>query len=101
MQAENRHGEFWGEQRLENLLRSCSGKTPKQIIEGILDQVSAFLKGHRQRDDITLVVIGRAIGLRRLGLPVRRSPSMQTMSRDALNLKSQGQQNSDGFGPSP
>jgi serine phosphatase RsbU (regulator of sigma subunit) len=61
-ETENRHGEFWGEQRLENLLRSCSRKTPDQIIKGILDQVSTFTNGQPQRDDMTLVVMGVQAG---------------------------------------
>ena len=56
-EAEDPQGEFWGQQRLENLLRSCRDRTPKQIIKCVLDEVSAFSKGPSQRDDITLVVI--------------------------------------------
>ena len=58
-EAENGEGELWGMQRLENLLRSCSclGATPERIIEGILDEVSAFAKDQRQRDDVTLIVM--------------------------------------------
>ena len=56
-EAENRQSELWGEQRLENLLRSRSRETPEQIITGILDEVSAFAAGQAQRDDVTLVVM--------------------------------------------
>jgi phosphoserine phosphatase RsbU/P len=56
-EAENPHGELWGEQRLENLLRPCSRETPEQIIKCILDEVSAFANGQPQRDDATLVVM--------------------------------------------
>jgi sigma-B regulation protein RsbU (phosphoserine phosphatase) len=56
-EAENRQGELWGQQGLENLLRSCSRGTPEQIIEHILDEVSSFADGQKQRDDITLVVM--------------------------------------------
>jgi serine phosphatase RsbU (regulator of sigma subunit) len=40
-------------------LRSCSGvaPTPERIIECVLDEVSAFAKGQRQRDDVTLIVM--------------------------------------------
>jgi sigma-B regulation protein RsbU (phosphoserine phosphatase) len=51
------HGEIWGQQRLENLLRSCSRGTPEQIIHCILDEVSSFADGQKQRDDMTLVVM--------------------------------------------
>jgi serine phosphatase RsbU (regulator of sigma subunit) len=56
-EAEDSQGEFWGQRRLENLLRSCRNRTPREIIKFILDEVSAFSKGPSQRDDITLVVI--------------------------------------------
>ncbi len=58
-EAENGEGELWGMQRLENLLRSCScvDSTPERVIECILDEVSAFSKGQRQRDDVTLIVM--------------------------------------------
>jgi serine phosphatase RsbU (regulator of sigma subunit) len=47
----------WGEQSLEKLLRSCCQESPEQIINGILDEVSAFADGQPQRDDATLVVM--------------------------------------------
>jgi phosphoserine phosphatase RsbU/P len=56
-EAENPQGELWGEQRFENLLRSCSRETPEQIIKHVLDEVSAFANGQPQRDDVTLVVM--------------------------------------------
>jgi serine phosphatase RsbU (regulator of sigma subunit) len=56
-EAENLQGEFWGQQRLEKLLRSCHDRTPKEIIRCVLDEVSDFSKGHPQRDDVTLVVV--------------------------------------------
>ena len=56
-EAENRDGELWGEERLENLLRSCGGSTAEQVIKCILDQVSAFADGQPQRDDMTLVTM--------------------------------------------
>lgn len=57
-EAENAAGEFWGQERLEELLRSCGDKTPEQIIKRILEEVSVFAKGQAQRDDITVVVMG-------------------------------------------
>jgi serine phosphatase RsbU (regulator of sigma subunit) len=56
-EAENRQHELWGEQRLEALLRSCSRKSPKEIINAILDQVSTFANGEPQRDDVTVLVM--------------------------------------------
>ena len=56
-EAENRQHELWGQQRLEALLKSCSRKSPKEIIDTILDQVSTFASGQPQRDDVTLLVM--------------------------------------------
>jgi serine phosphatase RsbU (regulator of sigma subunit) len=56
-EVENRQHELWGQQRLEALLKSCSRKTAKEIINAILEQVSAFANGQSQRDDITLLVM--------------------------------------------
>ena len=56
-EAANRSGEFWGEERLEQLLCSCRGLNAEQIITRILDEVSAFANGEPQRDDVTLVVM--------------------------------------------
>ena len=56
-EAENPQCEFWGQQRLEKLLRSCHDRTPKEIIRSVLDEVADFSKGQPQRDDVTLVVV--------------------------------------------
>jgi sigma-B regulation protein RsbU (phosphoserine phosphatase) len=56
-ETENRDGELWGQPRLENLLRSCCHGTPEQIVQCIVEEVSSFADGQRQRDDMTLVVM--------------------------------------------
>jgi len=56
-EAQNYHGQLWGAEKLESLLRSCGGATSEQIIECILEEVSAFANGQPQRDDVTLVVM--------------------------------------------
>jgi sigma-B regulation protein RsbU (phosphoserine phosphatase) len=57
-EAENPEREFWGEHRLESLLRSCRDHTPAQIVNRILDEVLAFANGLSQNDDMTLMVLG-------------------------------------------
>jgi serine phosphatase RsbU (regulator of sigma subunit) len=57
-EAQNPDGEQWGQKRLEKLLQSCSRKTPQQIIDRILDEVTTFASGQPQQDDATLVVMG-------------------------------------------
>jgi serine phosphatase RsbU (regulator of sigma subunit) len=63
-EAEDGEGEQWGMQRLENLLRSpaCADSTPERIIECVLNEVSAFAKDQRQRDDVTLIVMNVQAG---------------------------------------
>jgi serine phosphatase RsbU (regulator of sigma subunit) len=56
-EAENRQHELWGQPSLEALLKSCSRKSPKEIINAILEQVSTFASGQPQRDDETLLVM--------------------------------------------
>jgi sigma-B regulation protein RsbU (phosphoserine phosphatase) len=54
----NTAGEMFGFERLEAALRRlCPGRTPAQIIEGLLAEMKAFVAKAEQRDDITLVVV--------------------------------------------
>jgi serine phosphatase RsbU (regulator of sigma subunit) len=48
---------MWGEEKLENLLRSCHRASSEQIIECILGELSTFANHQPQRDDMTLVVM--------------------------------------------
>jgi serine phosphatase RsbU (regulator of sigma subunit) len=57
-ETESPGDELWDQQKLENLLRTCSDRTPAQIIRCILDEVAAFANGRSQRDDVTLMVVG-------------------------------------------
>lgn len=56
-EQENRDGEMWGLQRLERVLRSSANATSGEVVERILNEVSAFADGQPQRDDVTLVVM--------------------------------------------
>ena len=56
-EVENRQHEFWGEGRLEALLGSCGGKSPEEVINAVLEEVSTFANGQPQRDDETLLVM--------------------------------------------
>jgi sigma-B regulation protein RsbU (phosphoserine phosphatase) len=56
-ESENSEREQWGRRRLENLLRTCRGNTPKQIARCVLDELSAYSAGRSQKDDITLMVM--------------------------------------------
>jgi serine phosphatase RsbU (regulator of sigma subunit) len=56
-EAENADGQMWGQQRLEKLLCLCGRQTSEEIVQRILDQVSAFTNGGSQKDDMTLLVM--------------------------------------------
>jgi sigma-B regulation protein RsbU (phosphoserine phosphatase) len=56
-EAENLRGEFWGQDRLESLLRACRDCGPAQIVSRILDDVLHFAKDSPQKDDMTLLVV--------------------------------------------
>jgi sigma-B regulation protein RsbU (phosphoserine phosphatase) len=56
-EAENSERDWWGQERLERLLRACRDCTPAQIVGRILDSVLTFAKDGPQRDDMTLVVV--------------------------------------------
>jgi sigma-B regulation protein RsbU (phosphoserine phosphatase) len=57
IEAENRDGELWGERRLENLLCCCGPQTPRQVLDCIVNEISVFVDGAPQGDDITLLVM--------------------------------------------
>jgi sigma-B regulation protein RsbU (phosphoserine phosphatase) len=56
-EAQSREGKFWGEKGLEAVLRSSIHKTAEEIMQAILDEVSVFVNGQGQHDDMTLVVV--------------------------------------------
>jgi sigma-B regulation protein RsbU (phosphoserine phosphatase) len=56
-EMENQKHELWGEEKLENLLRTCSRRAPEQIIKRILNGLRTFANGQPQRDDMTLIVM--------------------------------------------
>ena len=67
-EVQDRRGELWGLERLEQLLRSCGYDQPKKIMECVLDEVSRFADGQPQRDDMTLVVMKVEEGCEGVGL---------------------------------
>jgi serine phosphatase RsbU (regulator of sigma subunit) len=58
VEAESRNGELWGQQRLEDLFYSCGRRTPMQVLDCILNEVSAFTDGAPQKNDMTLLAMG-------------------------------------------
>jgi len=57
IEAENQEGELWGQQRLESLLSTCYRRTPRVVLQSIVQAVATFGKGRGPMDDMTLVVL--------------------------------------------
>lgn len=57
IETENQDGELWGQQRLEDLFSGCARRTPGQVVQSIVREVSAFRMGRAPQDDMTLVVL--------------------------------------------
>lgn len=47
--------EFYGMERLTDALNRLSGKKPAEVVRGVQEDVSAFVKGASQFDDITML----------------------------------------------
>ncbi|PMP74927.1 MAG: stage II sporulation protein E [Chloroflexus aggregans] len=58
-EAMNPQRELFGDERLSTVLRSVSHLSPHEIVEAILQAVSAFVSDTPQADDMTMVVLKR------------------------------------------
>jgi len=56
-EAEDPTGEFFGEQRIREVLRKHSGRGCQEIFEALEKAVENFTAGTPQRDDVTLLVV--------------------------------------------
>lgn len=56
-EAENPHGDFFGEERLAQLVFTLAHKPVEQIAESIFESVNTFLDGMPPFDDLTLCVV--------------------------------------------
>ncbi|MDD5369452.1 MAG: SpoIIE family protein phosphatase [Anaerolineaceae bacterium] len=59
IEAENPQGEFFGEERLLDVVLSQSGHTAHEIEEALLEEVHRFVGSAPQQDDIALIIIRR------------------------------------------
>ncbi len=59
IEAENREGELYGEQRLYSLLSSLQGCCADDIKESIVENVNSFAYHRGARDDLTVLVLKR------------------------------------------
>jgi serine phosphatase RsbU (regulator of sigma subunit) len=58
-EAQDRSGRFYGEQRLQEVLRSLGSRPAEEIQEGVLADLKRFTGGAPQQDDVTLIVLRR------------------------------------------
>lgn len=58
-EARNQRGDYFGEQRLLNVLRSSIGLPAQKIQQALLDEVMRFSSGAPRDDDIALLVLAR------------------------------------------
>lgn len=56
-EAQNAKGEFFGRERLINVVRQNMGCSAKEVQREILDEIQHFAGDAPQADDITLVVL--------------------------------------------
>lgn len=56
-EAMNGRHELYGDRRLLDNCRALAGKSPKEVVEGIIETVAKFEEGAVQSDDITLLSI--------------------------------------------
>lgn len=56
IEAENDRGEFFGIDRVCDIFRKHSGRTPRQLIDIILDHLKQFCRAQTFKDDVTLMV---------------------------------------------
>jgi sigma-B regulation protein RsbU (phosphoserine phosphatase) len=56
-EAVNPEGEFFGDERLREVLKCFPGESAQQLLEAVLAAVRRFTAGYAQADDITVVVL--------------------------------------------
>lgn len=56
-EAANPEGEFFGDERLREVIKSFRGESAQQLLETVLTAVRQFTAGYAQADDITVVVV--------------------------------------------
>jgi sigma-B regulation protein RsbU (phosphoserine phosphatase) len=56
--AQDRHGQFYGEQRLLQVIRRCNCPA-QETLDIIMDDLDHFTGGTPQADDVTLLVVRR------------------------------------------
>jgi sigma-B regulation protein RsbU (phosphoserine phosphatase) len=55
LECQNEHGDFYGESRFHSLLQELRGHSVDQILDGVLDSLTAFAGGLNFQDDVSLL----------------------------------------------
>jgi phosphoserine phosphatase RsbU/P len=56
-EAMNRHDEEWGEERMVEAVKSAGDRSPRALIQHLMEAADRFVDGAPQNDDMTLVVV--------------------------------------------
>jgi sigma-B regulation protein RsbU (phosphoserine phosphatase) len=56
-EATDRDGALFTDERLTEVLRACASKSPREVVDRVVEQVTAFAAGAPQQDDLTLLAI--------------------------------------------
>ena len=56
-EAENTDGMMFGTERLVDVILKCNVRSPKELLNDIVKQVTLFTQGQEQKDDITLLIV--------------------------------------------
>ena len=56
-EARNSKGEFFGEQKFQNLILSCQNRSAENTGKFLLEQVTRFIGDARPHDDLSLIII--------------------------------------------
>jgi sigma-B regulation protein RsbU (phosphoserine phosphatase) len=65
-ETENPAEEMFGKERLRRILRRCHERPAAVVLQDIVDALSRFREGARQKDDITLVLIKKQVHAKKL-----------------------------------
>jgi sigma-B regulation protein RsbU (phosphoserine phosphatase) len=60
--AQNQHGEFFGEKKMLEHVRARLGLSAREIQDALISGVFAFAGSEPQVDDITLMILSRELG---------------------------------------
>ena len=58
-EAQNPQGDFFGDQRLLDVIRRNSSRPAQDIQQAVLDEVGRFTGGAPREDDIALMILSR------------------------------------------